>query len=387
MATINIIPPPNKVLIINQSVDGSENNVISTNLNITDGFDNAVSITYSERGLQGFTGPPGPSGERGLTGPIGPAGPLGPSGLQGPPGSGINTFNINNNLVIDKDNTSINIAGSGGIQITTYPQSNTIGIYSDPVNGLYAPLNHQHIIGNISGFSESVQDIVGNMLEAGAHISLLYNDQDSNTLTISISGLQIGQDIQAYSSRLSKLASLPVYANTLIGGTGLDKYGTISISNAGKILINDASASAQRNTLGLGDIATHNSSEYAKIEGGNFFTGTQSLGDGELNRFSASIKNITSSEYTIIQSDNGKVLTFDNGASAISVSFSNNLNTGFNCLAVQANSGQVRFNSNILYNRLNHTKLVGKYSVATLVKSGASTIILSGDTTNSNGGP
>jgi hypothetical protein len=387
MATINIIPPPNKVLIINQSVDGSENNVISTNLNITDGFDNTVSVAYAERGLQGFTGPSGERGLPGPPGPIGPTGPLGPSGLPGPPGSGINTFTINNDLIVDKDNASINFIGSGSIQINTYPQSNTIGIYADPVDGIYSPINHQHIVGNISGFSESVQDIVGNMLEAGAHISLSYNDQDLNKLIIETSGLEIGQDIQAYSSRLSKLAALPVYANTLVAGTGLDQYGTIPISNAGKILINDVSAAAQRTTLGLGDIATHSSSEYAKIEGGNFFTGTQSLGDGELNRFSASINNIASSGYTVIQSDNGKVLTFDNASSAIIVNFANNLNIGFNCLVVQANSGQVRFNSNILYNRLNHTKLVGKYSVATLVKAGVSTIILSGDTTNANGGP
>lgn len=385
MATINIISPPNKVLIINQSVDGSESNVISTNLNIVDGFDNAVSVVYSERGLQGFDGRQGPSGERGLPGPVGPAGPIGPIGPSGLPGSGINFLSINDDLVIDTNYTNINVVGSGGIQITTYPQSNTIGIYSDPINGLYSPINHEHLTSNISGFSESVQDIVGNMLQAGAHISLSYNDQDVNTLTISTSGLEIGQDIQAYSDRLAKLANTPIYGNRLIYGTGIDEYGTLPISDAGKILINDVSAAAQRLTLGLGDIATHSSSEYARLEGGNFFTGTQSLGDGQLNRFSASINNTSQSGYIIQQSDNGKIVTFDN-TTAINVSFDPSLSIGFNCLAVQLGSGQVRFSGTYLSNRLGHSKLVGKYSVATLVKVASNKIILSGDTTSADGG-
>jgi hypothetical protein len=43
----------------------------------------------------------------------------------------------------------------------------------------------------------------------------------------------------------------------------------------------------------------------------------------------------------------------------------------------------MRFQDSI-YNRLGHTKLVGKYSVATVVKTANNTIILSGDTTAAN---
>ena len=64
------------------------------------------------------------------------------------------------------------------------------------------------------------------------------------------------------------------------------------------------------------------------------------------------------------------------------------INTGFNCLIVQLGSGQVRMSGSI-QNRYNHTKLVGKYSMATLVKitESPSLIILSGDTTDANSGP
>ncbi len=388
MANLNILTPPNKVLIINQSTDKSDDQVITTNININDGFENIISVIYAERGLQGFQGiqgPPGPTGV-GVEGPAGPMGPMGPSGLQGLPGSGIRQFTIGS-INISEDNEIINIISSGGTSVSFDDETNTIGLFSPSVEGNYATIDHNHIITNLSGFGESVDDRVGNLLVPGDHISISYNDDDLNNLIISTTGLSIGSDIQAHSDRLDKLSNLPVYANTLIAGTGLDKYGLVSISNAGKILINDVSAEAQRSTLGLGDIATRSSSEYAKLQGGNLFTGTQSLGDGELNRFSASISNITDDNYVISQGDNGKVLNFNNNLSSINVSFSSSLLVGFNCLALQLGSGQVRFSGTNLYNRLNHSKLVSKYSVATIVKAASNIIILSGDTTDANGGP
>ena len=61
---------------------------------------------------------------------------------------------------------------------------------------------------------------------------------------------------------------------------------------------------------------------------------------------------------------------------------------GFNCLLVQLGSGQVRFTGiNAVVNRYQHTKLVGQYSIATLVKISDTVTILSGDTTRDNSGP
>jgi len=55
---------------------------------------------------------------------------------------------------------------------------------------------------------------------------------------------------------------------------------------------------------------------------------------------------------------------------------------------VQLGSGQVRFTGeNAVVNRYQHTKLVGQYSIATLVKISDTVIILSGDTTKDNSGP
>lgn len=382
MATINIANPNPKILVINQSIEGSDsNNVITTNLTINDGFDNIVGVVYIERGLQGLQGIPGPGGG---IGPQGKIGPIGPPGPQGPPGSGITKFNIGNLEITDND--TINIVGYGGTSVTFIPITKTIQISSENIDESYARINHTHTSQDISNFNESVDDRVSNLLVPGSHINFTYNDQDLNNFIIGTTGLEIGTDVQAHSNRLDELSNVPVYNNTLICGTGVDKYGTIPITNAGKILINDADAAAQRRTLELGDIATHDADEFAKLEGGNFFTGDQSLGDGKLTRFSAALSNNTGSSYTVTQSDNGKVLSFDS-SSAINVSFSSSLNIGFNCLVAQVGFGQVRFSGAQIFNRAGHNKLIGQYSIATLVKINSNTIILSGDTTDAYGGP
>jgi hypothetical protein len=383
MATINITPPSNKILVINQSIDGSNSNgVITTNLKINDGFDNTVGVVYIERGLQGLAGP---SGNIGPSGPVGPQGDPGPIGLQGPPGSGLTKLLVGNIEI--KENETLNITGNGGTTVTFYPASNTIDISSQIISDNYATIGHRHNTSDINNFNESIDDRVANLLVAGEHINLSYNDQDVNTLVVSTSGLEPGIDIQVYSSRLERISNVPVYSGAIVVGTGVDQYGTINITEAGKRLINDASPAAQRRSLELGTIATHDSDEFAKLNGGNFFTGRQSLGDGELTRFSASLSNQTTTSYTIAQSDNGKVLSFYNDTAPINVSFSNTLSVGFNCLVAQMGSGQVRFSGVQLVNRIGHNKLVGKYSVATLVKTTIDKIILSGDTTDANGGP
>ena len=152
--------------------------------------------------------------------------------------------------------------------------------------------------------------------------------------------------------------------------------------------MNDPDAEAQRTTLGLGSIAVHNSGSFAILNGSNSFNGTQTFNDGQINRFSATTNTQTSSTYEIVQTDNGKVITFDFDSAPVNLSIDSSITAGFNCLLVQLGSGQVRFTGvNAVVNRYQHTKLVGQFSVATLVKISNSVTILSGDTTKDNSGP
>jgi hypothetical protein len=378
MANIILQTPPQNVLVINQSTDGSSDGVISTNLNIDDAFHHFISVIAVDRGLPGIPGPPGPSGLS-IIGPQGPPGPIGPPGVKGDtgaPGSGINNLLINNILNLSGQYSYLNIYGSGGTSVFTSLSGLTIG---SPIS---APLDHNHYANNIIGIQEYVDDRIDTLLEPGTGIFIAYNDQ-LDTLTISVTGLKIGQDIQAFSSGLLNLANLITSSGDYIYATGNQQFTTGRISSAGRSLIDDLTATDQRSTLGLGSIATFASGDFARIIGDNNFNGSQSFSDGSLSRFSAYNNVITSNNYTILQSDNGKVLVFS-ANSVVNVVVPSDLSVGFNCLLAQTGNGQVRLTGSNLVNRLGHTKLVGQYSIATIVKPTNNLTILSGDTTSSN---
>ena len=81
-------------------------------------------------------------------------------------------------------------------------------------------------------------------------------------------GLVIGTDVQAYDAELAAIAGLTSAADKGIQFTGIGTAGTFDLTTAGKALLADADASAQRITLGLGTIATQDSNSVS-ITGGS----------------------------------------------------------------------------------------------------------------------
>jgi hypothetical protein len=80
-------------------------------------------------------------------------------------------------------------------------------------------------------------------------------------------GLAIGTNVQAYDSGLQSISGLTTTADQMIYTTSSDTYATASLTSAGRALLDDADASAQRTTLGLGTLATQNANSVA-ITGG-----------------------------------------------------------------------------------------------------------------------
>ena len=80
-------------------------------------------------------------------------------------------------------------------------------------------------------------------------------------------GVAIGTNVQAYDAELAAIAGLTSAADKGIQFTGVGTASVFDLTTAGKALLDDADASTQRTTLGLGTIATQNSNNVALTGG------------------------------------------------------------------------------------------------------------------------
>lgn len=87
-------------------------------------------------------------------------------------------------------------------------------------------------------------------------------------------GLAIGTDVQAYDPALASIAGLTTASGQFIYTTASDTYATATITAAGRAILDDADASAQRTTLGLGSLAVQNT-----VASGNYDAGSIATAD------------------------------------------------------------------------------------------------------------
>ena len=81
-------------------------------------------------------------------------------------------------------------------------------------------------------------------------------------------GLAIGTNVQAYDAGLQSISGLTTTADRMIYTTASDVYAVTTLTAAGRAILDDADAATQRNTLGLGSIATQSAASVS-ITGGS----------------------------------------------------------------------------------------------------------------------
>jgi len=118
-------------------------------------------------------------------------------------------------------------------------------------------------LGYVSGVTSAIQTQLGTKLTASNNLS----DVSSTSTARTNLGLAIGTNVQAYDAELQAIAGLTSAADKGIQFTGSGTAAVFDLTTAGKALLDDADASTQRTTLGLGTISTQNANNVA-VTGG-----------------------------------------------------------------------------------------------------------------------
>ena len=175
-------------------------------------------------------------------------------------GTGIDTSGSGNAVTFAIDSTVATLSGTQTLTNKTIDASQLSGTVANA--RLDAEL--QALAGLTSAADKGIQ-FTGSGSAATYDLTAagkaLLDDADASAQRTTM-GVAIGSDVQAYDAGLASIAGLTTAADKVIYTTGSDTYAVTSFTAFGRSLVDDADAAAARTTLGLGTAATSASTDF-----------------------------------------------------------------------------------------------------------------------------
>ena len=198
--------------------------------------------------------------------------------------------------------------------------------------------------------------------------------EKSSLLFFPDAGINLTYTLPSTTTTLSGLAENQTF-------TGTNTFNTLTNFNAGISSAGGTFSALTRFTAGISASGATLSSNTIIPSGATLSIAGVVSSDNGYRISSNAINAQTGTTYTFLTTDDGKIVTFNNG-SAITVTIPTGLPVGFNCTAIQLGAGQVGFTAAsgvTLQSYGNQFKLIGQHASAVVLEYSTNIVNLSGN--------